>query len=1315
MTLSATGARQDIETRLPLLLGGATLLPSAEDSTAAHTPDEAVDETPAAKGDKDLALVFAKALHDIAKTGPSFDGTDKLDDIPPDSTFGQWWTHLHKLLKNPQFVDWARHKNIDLSKPLSISSFGHFTATAGGRRQTFRAVDKDPLWDTVVAPLLRATDVVAAGKNPVEVTPGTTPSSAPFGVVANFYGEDGNATAARANQLQQTPSFRKNAANVAESQVAVAVSLDKLDAEKTALGDLADIHVLSGKLTQLANSGSREIEAALKSTTMDVDPNSSYGRLSELGHTTSPTLEAFILENNWIPPKTTDELDNFRAAINAPPLPVAKLGNLGGALSWPVPLGEYEQKAVYSHFGYNLKLPGLINDGTSLPDKRGALGYLTKNMQFSASDLRDPLKVIEKIVNTPKARELESALQEKMGEQWQTSSPHDWVLTAIATTLDQESMFRPQLNHVAGYNLADDRFNGKPLETIKQGLADHLIKLRRVSAQMAPVAAHLLLARAAPELLVKDIPNNVTYGSTAWVALKAAVARIEAYSPGITAQMTFAQVLAQDAKDPISSSGQAIQSETSRLALIEWGKLHGKLTPRQNGVYPQAQVEQTQKAFQDKVRVLQTALENLVAKVPTQRDAALEELKKKFGAELPYDLPCFRDNSPRGRNSGNLANPTQPNFSLLDFYLYDSPLSRYSNWVSDDARFPTRMINQLSSLPDPKAKHQRLFNTYKKQYFDASATIIKNQIASLPTEDRKNLEFGKLRVFTEGEVTKSTRYYPGGNIQSQDKTPRQPQDKRSLIFQTERGGNLEFYEMSSQQGKITKRDDLKKNFKEGLQGDWIRDLKSSDEVWKNTMIHEEPPTSEQASKQAASPLSVTTPDSFNSARSNYIGERVTAHCINSHKFDELFQLTKEITTFDKENAKEAVIQGIVLALIPGATPLNNLLKGNFLEALGDVLSDGILYLTGAAFAKGAGAAGLSRAAGRSGLSRAAGMTSRSFGRGVLGKKPSLPASNGPSSAGAKFANTRQLQQSGMNNAQFREFVKRSDVAEGTYQVGASAERIKATAILDEKTGHWFHYDASRGRPYGSKLDNFTPQTHRPLSTDAAASSAPLNNFEKSLEFDNIIQMGSKMEDLKFIGSEMHVFVDKYKGAKRLNIVSHAAEAKDRLNIVAHGNSRSVTDRVLRRSNHVFVDGKPLSAQELVTLLRNKGVNPSQYDNIKLLVCHAGEGGSHSFARLFQKEVQRPVKAFEGTVSMNFGPTNMTGKLNKYKADFEGRYHTPQFAEKLANDKIKKEFINKIKLKIEKDHGKMIKVNMAGLDELPRLQLSAINYKPVHFH
>nr|WP_315414549.1 hypothetical protein [uncultured Pseudomonas sp.] len=1308
MSLSATVTQPTVMPERPLPPTTAVPPQPAEGTgNAAHTPDQAPDTRPEAKGDKDLAQIFATAAQNIARNGPSFDGTDTVNGIPPQSTFGQWWGHLHKLLETPQFVEWASAKHIDLSKPLSISSFGHLTATASGRRQTFRAADKDPLWDTLVAPVLRAAGVVAAGNNPLIVTPGSH-SSAPFSVVANFYGEDAAGNAARANALAQTQAFRKNAANDPDSQMAPAADLGILDDEKTARGDLADLHGLSAKLTHLVNSGSREVEEALKSTTMAVDPDSSFSQQRQLGETTAPTLEQFMLANNWNLPKTAEELENFRNVICSAPLPVSKLGSLGGALSWPVPLENYEQKSVYSHFNYNLNLPALRNDGTSLPDRRGALGYLAKNMQFSASELRNPLQVIDTLVNTPKARELESALQAKMGDAWKTSTPHDWILTAIATTLDTESLFHPKPNHVAGYNLADDRFSGKPLGTIKQGLADHLVQLNRVSPELAPVAAHLLLARAAPELLVQNIPNDVSYGSTAWVAFKAAVARIETYSPGATAGMTFSQVLAQDAKDPITDFGHAIQDGTSRLALIEWGKLHGTLPPREDDDYPQAQIDQTKQAFKDKIATLETSLEHLTAKVPTQRELAVEALKKKFGVELPYELKCFRDNGPPRGGRINHVNPTPPRYSMVDFYLSNPKLNGFSNWVSEDRRFSTRMLTQLSDRPDPIAEHKSRFAAYKDNIIGAHATVIKNQISRLPLEDRKNLEFGEIRVFVEGQVSKTKSVTPAGTWVDEYLKPGQPMDNRRLIIQTLRDGKPEFYEMSSQKGQVTKRDDLKENFKEGLQGKWVKTPTHIGEAWKNTAIEEQVPSQEQAVMQAASPLAVTTPASFTSARSNYLAERVSSHTLPTSSFDNLFELTKTTTTFDEEKAKEQAMFNFIMGLSPGGSAAANLVNGEPLAALGDVMFDGIMYMVGSAFGKGARAlrgpgrsvpAAAARGVGQIG---AAGPASRSFGRGVRGKVPGLPASQVPNAAAGKFPTLRKLQQSGMNNAQFNEFVKRADVAEGTYKVGTRTERIKTTAIQDESTGDWFHYDAAKNRAYGTKIEHFAAQANDPVSATASASASPGNNFQKSLAKDKVIKP-NRMQDLKMIADEVHTYVDNYKGPRRLNIV-------------AHGHGRDFVDKLLRQGTHVVINKKQYSAKELVALLKSKGVDPSSYDNIRLLICHSGEGGSHSFARLLQQEIKRPVKAFEGTVTMNYGSTYMTQRRNELAIGRQDKLPglSAEGAERWANDKLKKDLINKITPEVNKAHGEKQLVNVAPLGKEPSYAFKTIFYKPVYF-
>ncbi|POM10751.1 hypothetical protein CUU62_24470 [Pseudomonas sp. WP001] len=85
-------------------------------------------------------------------------------------------------------------------------------------------------------------------------------------------------------------------------------------------------------------------------------------------------------------------------------------------------------------------------------------------------------------------------------------------------------------NEVAGYDLADKAFYGKPLQTIRKGLEQHLVSSGRANPDLAPTATYLL---APPELLVKDIPNYVTYGSPSWFSLKVTAAFIEAKSPAV--------------------------------------------------------------------------------------------------------------------------------------------------------------------------------------------------------------------------------------------------------------------------------------------------------------------------------------------------------------------------------------------------------------------------------------------------------------------------------------------------------------------------------------------------------------------------------------------------------------------------------------------------------------------------------------------------------------------------------------------------------------------------------------------------------------
>src|SRR5476649_2187273 len=85
-------------------------------------------------GDSQLAGYLAQTLCAAASSGRLGD----IDTIAPASAFGQWWSHLHDLMKSPYFVRWATHQQIDLSKPIEINPRDNLiSAFVGGQRKPF--------------------------------------------------------------------------------------------------------------------------------------------------------------------------------------------------------------------------------------------------------------------------------------------------------------------------------------------------------------------------------------------------------------------------------------------------------------------------------------------------------------------------------------------------------------------------------------------------------------------------------------------------------------------------------------------------------------------------------------------------------------------------------------------------------------------------------------------------------------------------------------------------------------------------------------------------------------------------------------------------------------------------------------------------------------------------------------------------------------------------------------------------------------------------------------------------------------------------
>lgn len=1299
-----------------------------EQATQPRSWVDIIKNTPRFKADAELANSYAAALTNNATTLP----------IPPESTFGQWRQHLDALLAGDDFKQWADDNHIDLAKAFRIfpptdSAQGAIvtalkplipqegnagaTAIARAGTHTFGARLSNSQSLPASWPLImQASRVLASDRASVLVQP-TDQSSlsahaerpARLEEVAAFYGETvpftQEAILQRANQLKQADTFLPQPDTTLTTEQLEERSEIALEQQQRELGNINNYSRLSKLLTaaitpppietnavdqrpyslappdtpaQAAQKEKALVAQMLESDTfkLTVDPTSWYFQDEQLAPGASVTLKQFILDNGWIVPETKDDLSNLIQAIKRGPLPPIPHGNLSGTEGWTDALTLDEKKQLYSHVRFNnLNLPDL-GAAHAADNNGGAFNYLTKNRHWTSSELNDPRGIVNDILSSPKARTLEAALQRKMGVAEDANSS-DLVLGAIRLGLDEPTRANySKRNQCADFDLADKHFYGQPLANIKRAFTHHLADTNRTTSRMAPVAAHMLLSSAAPELLVKGIPADVTYGSPTWFSLKTTVAFIEAKSPGSSANMSFAEVIKYAAIDPITEADQAVQSTARLSTLIDWAIVHGVLPPSPTDSYTTAQLDTAQSVFSKIMGALQTITADITANAPLQKEVALDELGRRY-KNVPFELPVITNPEARTNNALNndiLHTNTGP-YSLLDLYVSGQATNseQENGWYSlREHELPGAAVGHLQNLPHNKSAHRVATAAHRQAMKNGLINLTKHLIAQLPIDDRKQLEYGKLDIFIEGTITKQQVHTRNGSVNLDNSTPEQDVGKRALIIKSTHEGSAKFYEFNPQQNYLKPRNDLENDFIPGPQGQWVEERSPYPDGTKfsNTAITEfSIPSSDKSQLQAATTTGPVVPASYTSPRSQFLGELLSQHTLGKTDFDQQVTATSHPTRFDEEDEERRMNREVLLASMIIVNPIRNVLKGDWLAVASDIIFDGVMYLTTAGLGKVASAA--------KPLSGALKKTGKPFGRSLF-----TQAANSPSNRLSDDFNkllSGKAEQYGRSK-----FASRTDIADGTYKKGIT-ERT-TTAKFDKTTGKWFAADSKTGEAYGKPLENFKPQGSSRI--DDALPGTRKNTLppqERALDIglgrDNVIEMGGPMKDLKLIGGEVHTYTDVYKGTNRLNVVAHGVE-------------RDWIDKLTGNGTKAWVDGVLYDAPSFVRLLRNKGVDPAAFDNIRLLVCHSAEGRGKAFGQLFQREVGKPVKAFEGPVTMSHGSTVMNNIKNGFLN--EGATLAPnasqEFVQRAADMQMRNTFNRSATVRVEK--GQTIQVNIA---------------------
>lgn len=788
-----------------------------------------------------------------------------------------------------------------------------------------------------------------------------------------------------------------------------------------------------------------EITASLKNTLITVCEDSTFYRQQSLAHPGTVSLAAYLNGSGLSLPKTWAAVVELNQTVTKR-AQVHPLGNFSGALAWPIPPSVQAQQSIIGL----LQSPTTGLAGLPLVDAhKGALAYLLSGSSITEADLRAPAVMIEKLLGSPKAQALGQAIQTKLAGFASDTSLNDYLLAAIQLGLDPESLAAPAQNTVAGFDLARDGHWGQPPSTVIDGLSRHLLAKGRVTAQTAKVGARLLLAKSAPEFLVKGIPHSVTYGSLTWVQLAIATACIEADSPGRSLNLTYAQVLALAEQ---LGTPEPVMQLAQQNALTDWGKANGLLNTRAPTV---AEREHVNQEYNRQLAALKTANTLVQTPIPSRREMALDALKQAFPRLAPevFEAPslykAFMIPGRTGRFPGMQ--------SMLDIVMNGGKLGAHEHWVSQDARIPITSFCQqyTAGTLDVAASFRSAYDQAITSIETGQQGLANYLMSTLAPQDRQNLERGQLEFFHTNDYTLAMDMTSKPTLSNRGHT---------LQVKTTRDGEVNIYEIDTRNATIKKQNYLRTRYTPPYTDKNLHHRNAN--VVSKTVVFD--------------PFEDKPPSQAPSSRRDYIA-RAFAKSLDLGN-DDLLQQAKGSTSFDQRTATNKAIREFFLNLIPLRSAIVNFSNGNVADGLFDLSLDFIGLVT-----LGAGKAAQAGRAFSKGFSSVAGVAraARFIGATAIEAVNPLSGAGDLTTGGAKLviAGTQRMLSKGL------EAVNALRGASGSYDLlkavsnqydGAATgtlrvagERVDGGAVLHN--GHWYAFDASSMRAYGSPLEDFTAQ------------------------------------------------------------------------------------------------------------------------------------------------------------------------------------------------------------------------------------------------
>jgi hypothetical protein len=996
-----------------------TLAAAVESSSSATVGSALSPQDALISAESALAAATHRVMREVKNT-PTQASTKMIGPIPAGSLFGQWRSYLDKAIKARGFTEWAEKHKVDLTSLRFDPNREALIGKVDGVDRRFSAADfakNYPGHFDVLTPVLNAARVFATPGRPITLSDSST-TNAPLEWVGRFYGittQPGSQAFERS--MTQLDSMKKFPRSPDHPERVV----NWLDQQKTAVGDSNDRYALINQLKQgnISNDDT---------TRFIVDQDSSH---RPKGVT---TVQKFLADQGWFGATSAAQVDNLLRALQTPAPQAPILGNSWGFLATDLPLSTAQRDAVSTFVKHSIGThPNLFS-------------YLSAHVpQLSSS----PAQALDQLLSSDSALELATNLQTEMKGAVTSTSLKQWLLTALVLELDPAA--GTSRNTLAGFDLMQSDKWGLGTDKIREQLRQHLTDVQKLPANLAPVAAHLLMTGAAPHLLISNVPSTMTLGSIDWVSFVTAINRIELNAPGAASGMTFEQVMELHRISPISERESQLHSVAQMNPVMDWAIVNGHIVRNDKDEYTLEQLTNSQEKLKKQINDVSDARHYLgTFKPPSRRKMALSELREKWGADIHYERPYLTERvGPFGVFSNTRA-------SIVDVYEAGR-LGESWRWESTRGPDFDALRARASELPDINAKFNQAFEEDYALRRTHTISLFKNMFSQLPLADRdiinngsatilqvKGTDSGILMLFTHKEQSRTFAIYPAsGKI-----VPVPNTEQRAPYGQT----TEEAVDIAAFQTNAEPKPDIKSKV-------LITRLDQDSLVDPDHFAHGRRPLYAENYKTDLS--------SYDGTRIQHLAEVLV---------DSVY-LNKTAVLATQRGLNNAVENGLELSdyfqkglrFLPGGSSLVDIYHGEYANAVRDLGTDIAIYV----FTEGAGKLWT---VAKSGAAWAAAKASAKFverfgiEEGAEIELKDVTTTSTVKSLGA----VNRMQGNPLADQLGDELVAAADKSDGTVIRSGSTQQIKLTAVRQD--GKWYAYDAKTGAAYGPALERFISDT-----------------------------------------------------------------------------------------------------------------------------------------------------------------------------------------------------------------------------------------------